>query len=458
MTATIAEPSKTRKLISIGLTVGTVCLGVVGFGLLASLKPQPKQLVPAKKVYNVDVFVVRETCLRQTMTGFGTVMPDREVTISAQVAGAVLEHELEVGHAIAAQSPVLEIDPRIYQQRHEQAKKQLAEGESELRRMQQEQKNAERLLAKAKLDYETAAQQYKRRKDLQDREIVTPDELARALLEFRQYEDTMIRQENEASLYPLKIDQIQRKQATSQTALELAQLDLNHTQVVPPFSGRISEVLVETGQYVRVGDPLLKITNINAVEIPVSITLSDYDKLAPLLRDGETPVVRLAMDVSEKPQWTGLLTRTAPKADRENRTIEVYVEVDNMQQIKPLLPGTFVQAQIEGPVLKRVFAIPRETIINNHVLIAGAGKQTALEQKRIQPDQTLQNLAILSSDLKEGDQLILTNLDVLYRDPRETAAGMEEPRTLSIIKKHTLNEFLKQQDQALVTVLDCAEN
>jgi RND family efflux transporter MFP subunit len=228
---------------------------------------------------------------------------------------------------------------------------------------------------------------------------------------------------------------------------------------VAPFAGIISEVLAETGQYVRVGDPLLRITNMTHVELPVPIKLSDYAKLAPLLRNGEFPPVRLARDVSATAEWTGRLTRTAPKADEQNRTIQVFVEVDNQEQPMPLLPGTFVHARIEGPLLENVFAIPRDAIIKNHVLIAKVEGDSPVLQKRIEPIETLQNLAILYSGLDEGDQLILTNLDVLYREPSAKIPPQDaRKQVLSINRRHDLPEFLENQRQALVTILDCSEN
>lgn len=448
--------SKRRRLFSaIGL-IGAIVLGGLGFQGLASLKPEPEQVPPAKKQFNVDVFIAKQTCLRETISGFGTTRADREVTLSAQVAGQILEHNLKVGHRVSGDEPILEIDPRIYQQQVEQVQNQLAEGESELRRLKQEQANAARLLEKVKSDFETASEQYERRKSLIDRNLATPDELARALLEFRQYEEAVIMKENETALIPLKIDQVEKRQQTTQTSLELARLDLGYATVEPPFPGVIGEVLVETGQYVRVGDPLVSITNASSVEVPIPIKLSDYAKLAPLIQKGEYPRVELATDVTRKAQWTGRLARTAPNADRENRTIEVFVEVDNSEQSTPLLPGTFVQARIAGPVLEDVFAIPRDAIINNHVLIAQPEQDPPVLQRPISVKETLQNLAILEEPLRDGDRLILTNLDVLYRDPAESKVEPEDrERTLTINQKHGLGEFLESQERPLVELLEC---
>jgi hypothetical protein len=59
----------------------------------------------------------------------------------------------------------------------------------------------------------------------------------------------------------------------------------------------------------------------------------------------------------------------------------------------------------------------------------------------------------------EGDQLILTKLDVLYRDPSETISAEEsQGRQLAINQTHDLPEFLDDQKQSLITILDCAGN
>ncbi len=458
MTAAHSNSGRLRRVISVIGMLGAIAVGAAGFVALASMKPEPRQTPPTKKTYNVDVFVVHKHRLRETISGFGTARPDREVILSAQVAGAVQEHNLEIGQRVVANGPILQIDPDSIRRQYEQVQNQLAEGESELSRLKQERANAERLLKQAKSDFATAQEQYQRRQTLRSRDVVTSDELARALLDFRKYEEAMIRQENEAGLYPLKIDQVEKRQATTKSALELAKIDLNHTQVAAPFAGVVSEVFAETGQYVRVGDPLVKITNTQLVEIPVPIKLSDYAKLSPLLDGGQSPQVDLAASVSNAAQWTGRLTRTAPKADVENRTIEVYVEVDNAEQSRPLLPGTFVHARMEGPVLEEVFAIPRDAIIGGHVLIARPGTNPPVVQQQIEPRETLETLALLDGGVKEGDQLILTNLDVLYRDPSEIREAVHEAgRTLSINRTQTLEDLLNTQKLHLVQILDAGK-
>ncbi|MCA9067548.1 MAG: hypothetical protein KDA84_01405, partial [Planctomycetaceae bacterium] len=138
------------------------------------------------------------------------------------------------------------------------------------------------------------------------------------------------------------------------------------------------------------------------------------------------------------------------------RTIEVYVEVDNQKQTTPLLPGTFVHARIEGPVLERVFAIPRDAIINNHILLAKSEIDSPVTQQQIEPLDTLENLAILKAGLKDGDQLILTNLDVLYRDPADKQLpNPDEQRSLTINHETNLKEFLREEDQIFIKIQDC---
>ena len=78
-------------------------------------------------------------------------------------------------------------------------------------------------------------------------------QVARAKLEIRTFEDAIIKLESEAELYPLRIEHTQKRRDTHQTDLEIVLEEVSRTRVTPPFTGTISEVLVEQGQFVQPG-------------------------------------------------------------------------------------------------------------------------------------------------------------------------------------------------------------
>jgi membrane fusion protein (multidrug efflux system) len=200
-------------------------------------------------------------------------------------------------------------------------------------------------------------------------------------------------------------------------------------------------VAIEQGQFVRPGDPLVTITDVDKVEIPISITLGDFAKIKPRLDSGTLPPVALASNESAPELWTGELLRASPKVDPATRTVVVYVRVDNARQSTPLLPGTFVQARIEGPVHQEVLVVPRDALIGSDVYVA---HDTATAERRaVTIDERLQAFAIVSEGIEEGDRVVLSNLDVL------NTGSLIQPQ-----RERTLDQELKEQRAKLLSRLD----
>lgn len=455
--ATVRAP-RGRVLISIAVAGLALTGGVGGFWLLASLKQPPAAREHIEKTYNVEVFVVEPCRLQEIFSGFGTARADREVVLSAQVAGEVVEvhPRLKVGEWVRAAEVrvgpdgrsireagdvLVRIDPLPYQERVAQARSLLAEDETELSRLQTEQANNDKLLAQAREELKTFAEEYERIRELAASNAASKSQVARALLEFRVYERAVLQRQNEQLLFPLRIEQAQRRRETHRAELQLAELDLARTEVRPPFAGSLSEVAVEVGQYVRSGDRLVRLTDPAIVQVAVPISLPDFARLEPLLRSGRQPAVELAENETAPPRWTGRLVRAAPEADQLTRTIQVFIEVENERQPSPLLPGTFVQARIEGPILSPSVVVPRDAILGGRLFLAKDGR--AVEYVPT-VTRTLQSLALLDPQeqehvLQPGDHVILTNLDILFH-----GAKIAEPTV------RTLQDELSRQRTPLV--------
>ena len=109
--------------------------------------------------------------------------------------------------------------------------------------------------------------------------------------------------------------------------------------------------------------------------------------------------------------WDGVVARIAPLADARSRTFAAYVDVDNDKHQTPLVPGCFLTARVEGPLLKRVVAVPRGAVVGDHVYVVN---DDVIHVRAIHVDRYVGERAVVTGDLKPGDQLVLTNLDALY--------------------------------------------
>ncbi len=397
---------------------------VAGFLALTTLRPAPEKRQATEQVYNVQVYQTEPLNLQEIVSGFGTAQADQEVIVTAQVTGEIvdLDENLRIGTALreANARPLVQIDQRPFLERLQRVRSQLAESQAELDRLQQEEANNKRLLTKARLDLDAIQEQYERILKNRERGAASASEVTRALLEVRQYEQAIIQLENEAGLLPARVDVIERRRHTQQADLKLAQLDLENTTVHAPFDGSISEVMVEKGQYVRAGDPLLRLTNTSFVEIPLPLALSDFLKIEQELLEGRLPEVELAVNETAPPQWRGQVVRVSPEVDSNTRTAMVFVEVRNQPAAdgalvgqttpRPLRPGTFVHARISGPILTDAIVIPRDAVTRGRVFVAKDGHA---EQRIVRTGTRLQSLVLIEDGLEDGDRVVLTNLDVI---------------------------------------------
>ena len=124
----------------------------------------------------------------------------------------------------------------------------------------------------------------------------------------------------------------------------------------------LGEVHVEQGQYVRAGEPLVRLVDDSRIEIPVSLTVTDYQRVRGMLDSGRVPGVELAGEATGSSTWTGRVARLAPEVDERTRTGRAFIVVENRRQSRPLVPGRFDHAKITGGELDPAIVIPRDAI------------------------------------------------------------------------------------------------
>jgi RND family efflux transporter MFP subunit len=425
--------------INIVLCMLAIVVGGGGYAGLASLRKEPEKREVEAKVFNVEVFEVQRVNLQEIVKGFGSVVAEREVVYSAQVAGEVasVSQRLKVGEAVAGpeffpNDPILEtgstqtegdvlltIDPEVYHERLARADHAVEETLAEMQILSQQEENNSRLLQTATRNYNAAKDDHERMERLAKDGTVTQNQLTLSQLEERRYEQAFIEVDNQHSLFPTQRQRLQKQLDRLQTEKKLASIDVRRTEVRAPFSGVLTEVHVEKGQYVQPGTPLYRVTQIDAVEIAIPLHPLDFAKLAELVLAGEQPSVELAENEVASSRWTGRVVRISPEADIATRTIDVFVEVENKIENQlvavPLLPGSFVQARIEGPMLTDVIVVPRSAVVGNapgstRVFIERNGKAVEVPVK---VSRRLEAQAFISAGLAPGDRVVMTNLDVL---------------------------------------------
>ena len=449
-----------RTVISCVLVSLLLATGFGSLYYLASLRSQPPSRKEQLRVYQVDLYRVEPQPLQEVMTAFGTARSDHQVVLAAQVAGEIVSvhPQLRVGLRIPPQQsesrPVVlvEIDPQAFQQKVTQAQRRLDEDAADLARQAQDVQNNRRLLEKARQDLAVYRKEYERIRGLQAKGVATESDVTKATLELRRYDDQVITLENQKELLPLEKQKLLKRKAVHEADLALTRLDLGHATVQAPFSGVLGEVHVEQGQYVRAGEPLVRLVDDSRIEIPVSLTVTDYQRVRGMLDSGRVPGVELAGEATGSSTWTGRVARLAPEVDERTRTGRAFIVVENRSQPRPLVPGTFVHARIAGEELDHAIVIPRDAIAvdadgQQFVWVmagqpvsvdSGAQDESAIqarkiERRRLPADKirTFQTLALVAPGvLSKGELVVLTNLDVLADESLVRVPDGDAVRTL----------------------------
>ncbi len=424
-----------RTVISQIVIVLILAASGLGFWVLSAQKLGVKSKQIVISPLNIDSFSVAPVSFREIITAYGTALPDREVVVAAQVNGQIVEvhPRLEVGQSVTAPHTVIStneptryaegdllvrIDERDYANRVQQSKNRINEATRDIEQLRQQEINSGRLLAKAKSDVVTFQQEYDRYRRAVDLNAGAESELNRALVDLNRQKDSIVQVENQLSLYPLQIAAAQERLSTSRSEHQQAENDLERTAVLPPFDGILSEVLAEFGQFVRAGEPLVRIIDIKRIEIPVAIGLEDWRQIAASLAEGRHPTVRLATGESGPVEWTGVISSVAPEVDPGSRTIQVFVKVLNEHQKHSLLPGTFVHARISGDEILNKVIIPRNAVLNDHVFVIDVGR--IVRRQRITQGRRLKSLVVINSGLDGAQQIATTNLTLL-QDGKQVA-------------------------------------
>jgi membrane fusion protein, multidrug efflux system len=122
-----------------------------------------------------------------------------------------------------------------------------------------------------------------------------------------------------------------------------------------PFSGHLGIRLVNLGQNLNEGDPIVSLQSID----PIFVNFSLPQQHLTQIRTGLT--VRITFDALADRAIEGKITAINPEVDAATRNIRVQATVANRQDL--LRPGMFVNVAVVLPALENVLAVPATAVL-----------------------------------------------------------------------------------------------
>ena len=192
---------------------------------------------------------------------------------------------------------------------------------------------------------------------------------------------------------------------SARSAVRQAENEIDHLRVLAPFDGIVSQRMVEVGESVIPGQPVLELVSLDHLYVSAPLDEIDIGRLAPGLP------ARVKLDPYPGLTWQGLVTRVSAVVNdvkEQNRTLEVEVALEPGPGRPSPRPGTSADVEIILDRHERVLRVPTFAVAENkRVMVMRGGRAEARE---ITIGLKNWDWTEVASGLDEGERVI-TNLD-----------------------------------------------
>ncbi len=255
----------------------------------------------------------------------GSLEPYQTVNVLSKVQGMVESVHMEQGDIVKNGDILLKLDSKEFDIALKQAE-------------------ADLLSAKASLneaELQRAENQYKRIKELYEKDLSSPQELEQQEALFLQAKSNY--ESQQARILSLSAN------------YERARLNLSYTTIRSPIAGVISRRFVNKGELLSPSSPVCEIVNISKLyaRIYVSEKFIHY-----LDRNKEVEVI---VDAVPENLFFGRIDLISPVAETQSRTFQTSILIDNSNN--NLKAGMFARVIINVAEFKDAVAVPKDAVI-----------------------------------------------------------------------------------------------
>ena len=306
-----------KRRVLLGLLIGgagVVYLGVQG-GLLPS-RPQTRARDVAPPI-PVTASMVKRIDFPVLLEGIGSVQAFNSVLVKSRVDGQIVKINFSEGTEVKAGDVLLQIDSAPLEAALAQARANKLKDEAQLNN--------------ARLDFGRASQ------------------LAASGSGSRQNLDTT----------RALVAQLEAAVQADQAMIDMAQTQLNYTQIRSPIDGRTGTRLVDLGNMVRATDSS-GIVIVNQLR-PIFVTFALPGDSLPQIRAKKDGKIKVSVqDATGKDLASGDLAVIDNQINQATGTINYKAVFDNEDEA--LWPGQFVNVRVEVDIRRNVIAVPASAV------------------------------------------------------------------------------------------------
>jgi len=329
----------------------------------------------------------------QTIVG-GTVIPARDVTLTAQLSGQVRFLAGREGDGFTQNTLLVGIDADQLQAKRQAAVAML--------------QNAQAEINNAQVEYQ--------------REILSPksQSLSRSggmglPLMFDQMftrpfsdimpggigGDTVLDRNADLHAVSTRLNQAQGRYMQAKSQIDEIDAQIADSRINTPFPGIILERMVETGDIIQIGTPLLRYADLSQLQIEAQVPASIVSRLS------KNMIIPVRLGDAEF-ETNARVEQIFPTADARRRTVTVKFDLPNNSRA---IPGMYVELFLPGnrTLQEAVPVVPLASVMFNGSLptvrVVGEDNQLQLRMVRLGERMANNRIAVISG-LRIGERIL----------------------------------------------------
>lgn len=239
---------------------------------------------------------VEERTVNETVSASGKVQPEKEVKLSSEVSGEIVELNVKEGDIVKQGQLLCRVKPDILQSGYDRTVASLNSQKANLAAAQQQ-------LIQNKASFNNIEANYKRNQELFNKKVISASEFDKVKAEYDGAKANLAMQEQNVLGAKYGVEQ-------SAAMVKEASDNLARTTIYAPVDGVVSLLSVELGERVvgtaqMAGTEIMRIANMSSMEVNVDVNENDINRISV----GNEATIEV--DAFQNRKFTGVVTEIA---------------------------------------------------------------------------------------------------------------------------------------------------
>jgi len=423
---------KQKKAISVPLII--LALGFLIFLVLIITKPQTDKSAVNDNVTAVTIMSLKPDTYIPYINLYGRIESPQTSDIESEVEADVLEVNIREGDSVEQDALLVKLDDSDLKLILQQREAEVSELEAEVAIENKKHEMDIKALDHEKYLLTLAKKQVERQKKLIQTNAISELALDEANEEMRRRDLSVTVRTEVVTQHENRIKRLEAQLKRAKALQELARRNVEDTNIVAPFSGKITQLNVSPGERVQVGEVMLQMFNRNDVEIRAQIPENYIQRARMALNSNFQKTISVVIDGK---QYRVYLDRISGEVGQGSAGVDgLFKLIDHDGNLSV---GRIIEMKFTLPAEKNVFAVPETAIFNSNTVYKvvdnylQAVKIERIGNAVLSPNEKA--VLIKGDQLKAGDKIIINPL----------------PNAISGLKVNIIKEIMPGSENVIET-------